>query len=127
VFKAIRSQEVLTLHRDYFRLSKTAGTSCLRIGAQTLRSPKSWQISVEMLLKKSGSQSPLEKFRHMLKHIAKHDHLPDYRVVYNEDTDIVTFHNRESWWENIPCPRMARRCRPCPPRLTRKAEPQHRL
>jgi hypothetical protein len=46
----------------------------------------------------------MNKFRHMLKHIAKHDHLPDYRVTFHEETDQVVFHNRESWWENTPLP-----------------------
>jgi hypothetical protein len=104
VFKAIRSQEVLTLHRDYFRLSKPLERRVYELARKHCGRQKSWHISVEMLLKKSGSQSPLEKFRHMLKHIAKHDHLPDYRVSYSEETDNVTFHNRESWWENLPVP-----------------------
>ncbi len=57
---------------------------------------------MEILLKKSGSQSPINKFRHMLKHIAKHDHLPDYRVTFSDETDQVTFYNRGSWWEKTP-------------------------
>jgi hypothetical protein len=40
----------------------------------------------------------------MVKNIAKHDHLPDYRVAYNDDSDQVTFYNRESWWEEAPVP-----------------------
>ena len=59
---------------------------------------------LEMLLKKSGSQSPTKRFRQMVKHIARHDHLPDYRVTFDEETDKVTFYNRESWWDNRPLP-----------------------
>jgi hypothetical protein len=40
----------------------------------------------------------------MVKHIAKHDHLPDYRVTFDEEADQVTFHNRESWWDKSPLP-----------------------
>ena len=36
----------------------------------------------------------------MLKHITKHDHLPDYRVTFDESADQVTFHNRELWQNN---------------------------
>jgi plasmid replication initiation protein len=104
VFKAIRSQEVLTLHRDYFRLSKPLERRVYELARKHCGRQKSWNISIEVLLKKSGSQSSIEKFRHMLKHIAKHDHLPDYRVVYNDDTDNVTFYNRERWWEEKPTP-----------------------
>jgi hypothetical protein len=61
-----------------------------------------WKISLDLLLKKCGSHSPINRFRHMLKHIAKHDHLPDYHVTLDEDGDQVVFHNRESWWEAHP-------------------------
>jgi hypothetical protein len=40
----------------------------------------------------------------MLKHIAKHDHLPDYRVVLTEENDMVTFYNRDSWGKYTPLP-----------------------
>jgi hypothetical protein len=104
VFNAIRSQEVLTLHPDYFRLGKPLERRVYELARKHCGRQSTWQISVETLLKKSGSQSPTNKFRHMLKHIAKHDHLPDYRVTFNEETDQVMFHNRESWWESTPLP-----------------------
>ena len=40
----------------------------------------------------------------MVKHIAEHDHLPDYRVAFDEETDLVMFHNRDRWWVNAPLP-----------------------
>lgn len=40
----------------------------------------------------------------MVKHIAMHDHLPDYRLVFNEAKDNVTFYNRERWWQDTPLP-----------------------
>jgi plasmid replication initiation protein len=104
VFNAIRSQEVLTLHRDYFRLGKPLERRIYELARKHCGRQKSWTISLEILLKKSGSQSPMKLFRQMVKHIAKHDHLPDYRVAYSEETDQVTFYNRESWWENAPLP-----------------------
>lgn len=104
VLNAIRSQEVLTLHPDYFRLSRPLERRVYELARKHCGRQKSWQISVEILLKKSGSQSPINKFRHMLKHIARHDHLPDYRVVFTEDNDMVTFHNRDSWGKHTPLP-----------------------
>jgi hypothetical protein len=104
VFNAIKNEEVLTLNRDYFRLGRPLERRVYELARKHCGRQKSWRISVELLLKKSGSQSPTNKFRHMLKNIAKHDHLPDYRVSFDEATDLVTFHNRESWWENAPLP-----------------------
>jgi len=36
----------------------------------------------------------MKRFRQMVKHIAMHDHLPDYRVTFDEGTDQATFYNR---------------------------------
>jgi hypothetical protein len=104
VFNAIRSQEVLTLHPDYFRLGKPLERRVYELARKHCGRQKSWSVSLEILLKKSGSQSPMKLFRQMLKHIVKHDHLPDYRVTFDEAGDLVTFYNRESWWENTPLP-----------------------
>jgi plasmid replication initiation protein len=104
VFNAIRSQEVLTLNRDYFRLGKPLERRVYELARKHCGRQAKWSISLEILLKKSGSQSPMKRFRQMMKHVAKHDHLPDYRVTYNEETDQVTFYNRESWWQNVPLP-----------------------
>jgi plasmid replication initiation protein len=104
VFNAIKSQEVLTLHPDYFRLRKPLERRIYEIARKHCGRQKTWTISVEVLLKKSGSQSPIKHFRYMVKHIAKYDHLPDYHVEFNEEADQIIFRNRESWWENAPLP-----------------------
>jgi plasmid replication initiation protein len=102
VFNAIRSQEVLTLHPDYFRLGKPLERRVYELARKHCGRQSAWQISVETLHKKSGSQSPVKHFRQMLKHIVKHDHLPDYRVTFSEDADMVTFYNRDSWGKPLP-------------------------
>jgi hypothetical protein len=104
VFNAIQGQEVLTLHPDYFRLGKPLERRVYELARKHCGRQKTWTISLDTLLKKSGSQSVITRFRQMVKHIAKHDHLPDYRLVFNEETDQVTFYNRESWWDNAPLP-----------------------
>jgi len=104
VFNAIRGQEVLTLHPDYFRLGKPLERRVYELARKHCGRQASWAISMEVLLKKSGSQSPIKRFRQMVKHIAQHDHLPDYRVIFDEESDNVTFYNRESWWDKAPLP-----------------------
>jgi predicted nucleic acid-binding protein len=104
VFNAIRSQEVLTLHPDYFRLGKPLERRVYELARKHCGRQRSWQISLELLFKKSGSRGISRRFRAMVKNIAKHDHLPDYRVAFNDETDQVTFYNRESWWEETPKP-----------------------
>jgi hypothetical protein len=104
VFNAIRGQEVLTLHRDYFRLGKPLERRIYELARKHCGRQSNWQISVETLHKKAGSQSTIKRFRQHVREIAKHDHLPDYRLTFDETSDQVQFFNRESWWANAPLP-----------------------
>lgn len=80
VFSAIRSNEVLTLHPDYFRLRKPLERRVYELARKHCGNQSQWTISLEKLLKKSGSQSPLKRFKQMINGLEKHNHLPDYRV-----------------------------------------------
>ena len=92
VFRAIHAQEVLTLHRDYFRLRKPIERRVYELARKHCGQQKSWKISLELLLKKTGSQSPEKRFRQMIRHLVEHDHLPDYHVTMEDD--MVAFTNR---------------------------------
>src|SRR5579862_5456545 len=104
VFNAIRGQEVLTLHRDYFRLGKPLERRVYELARKHCGRQTTWQISLEILLKKSGSQSSMKRFRQHVKEIASHDHLPDYRLAFDEETDQVHFFNRDGSWVERPLP-----------------------
>jgi len=99
VFDAIRNDAVLTLNRDYFRLRKPIERRTYEIARKHCGKQNEWTISLSLLHKKSGSQSPLKKFRMNIKNIAKYNHLPDYTLTYNDDSDNVTFKNRVKWWD----------------------------
>lgn len=94
IFNAIKAQEVLTLHRDYFRLRKPLERRIYEIARKYCGRQDSWKVGLSLLLKKCGSQSPEKKFRLMVKHLTTHNHLPDYYVDYNKETDMVIFTNR---------------------------------
>jgi len=100
VFHAIKANEVLTLHRDYFRLRKPIERRIYEVGRKHCGKQAKWSISLGLLHKKSGSQSLLKKFRFTIKDIVKNNHLPDYYLELDEKKDLVTFLNREKWWEN---------------------------
>lgn len=100
VFNAIRNNEVLTLNRDYFRLRKPIERRIYELARKHCGQQKQWSVGLEVLHKKSGSQSQLKKFRLNIKNLVKHDHLPDYTLEYDETVDKVTFHNREQWWQD---------------------------
>lgn len=94
VFSAIQAQEVLTLHRDYFRLRKPLERRVYEIARKHCGQQDSWKIGLPLLLKKTGSQSPEKKFRLMIRNLAEHNHLPDYEVSFEDKADMVTFTNR---------------------------------
>jgi plasmid replication initiation protein len=104
VFNAIRGQEVLTLHRDYFRLGKPLERRVYELARKHCGRQTTWQISIETLLKKSGSQSSIKRFRQHVKEIALHDHLLDYRLIFDEEADVVIFTNRDGKWVERPLP-----------------------
>ncbi|MCB1810895.1 MAG: replication initiator protein A, partial [Candidatus Competibacteraceae bacterium] len=96
VFNAINAQEVLTLHRDYFRLKKPIERRLYELARKHCGQQDSWSCSVTLLHKKSGSRSSLKEFRRAIRHLAQHDHLPDYGVAFDEEMDKVIFSNRGS-------------------------------
>lgn len=103
VFNAIRSKEVLTLHRDYFRLRRPIERRIYELGRKHCGKKDEWRISLDLLQKKCGSGSTLREFRRMVKEIVARDevyhHMPDYALAYEESpdgekSDIIVFRNR---------------------------------
>jgi plasmid replication initiation protein len=93
VFRSIKAKEVLTLHRDYFRLRKPIERRVYEIARKHCGKQDRWKISLEMLKLKCGSRAPTKGFRHDVRQLARGDHLPDYRVTLDDD-DFVTFESR---------------------------------
>ena len=99
VFNAIRHHEVLTLHRDYFRLRKPLERRIYEIARKHCGKKAEWKISLELLQKKCGSASTEKEFRRLVSKIVEEDqrfqHMPDYSVTL-ESGDMVVFRNRGS-------------------------------
>ena len=58
LFRAVLSKSVLTLSRDYFRLRKPLERRIYELARKHCGKQPEWRVSVEVLLKKSGSASP---------------------------------------------------------------------
>ena len=84
VFNAIRSNEVLTLHRDYFRLRKPLERRIYELARKHCGSKGEWRIGLELLQKKCGSTSTTREFKRLVLGIAasdaEHNHMPDYAI-----------------------------------------------
>ncbi|QDT07472.1 Replication initiator protein A [Rubripirellula lacrimiformis] len=104
VFNAIRSREVLTLHRDYFRLRRPIERRLYELGRKHCGRQREWRISLDLLRKKCGSGSTLKEFKRLIGKVIsddeKNNHMPDYRIRFDDQStsraDIVIFESRGS-------------------------------
>src|ERR1039457_4785650 len=94
VYRIIQGSEVLTLSRDYFRLRKPIDRRGYELARKHCGEQDEWKISLELLHKKTGASSHAREFKSMIRELALHDHLPDYRVSLEDD--MVIFKNRMS-------------------------------
>ncbi|MTJ05152.1 MAG: replication initiator protein A [Sediminimonas qiaohouensis] len=96
VFNAIQAHEVLTLHRNYFRLRKPLERRIYEIARKHCGSKKEWKISLSALQEKCGSASTSREFKRLVCNIVEqdeaHNHIPDYAVRL--DGDMVLVMNR---------------------------------
>ncbi|MEM6390180.1 MAG: replication initiator protein A [Pseudomonadota bacterium] len=90
LFRAVCAKSVLTLNRAYFDLRKPLERRLYELARKHCGRQPSWQISLEVLLKKSGSTSPRRVFRAMVREIIKADGLPDYHIA-EEEGDLIRF------------------------------------
>ncbi|MBY4895371.1 replication initiator protein A [Rhodobacteraceae bacterium N5(2021)] len=88
LYNAVLSKSVLTLSREYFSLRKPLERRLYEIARKHCGAQPAWQVSVAVLAKKSGSNSPIRVFRAMLREIIKSDRLPDYELV-EEPGDLI--------------------------------------
>jgi hypothetical protein len=103
VFNAINAREVLTLHRNYFRLRKPLERRLYEIARKHCGQSLEWRIGFQKLKAKCGSYSTDKEFRRLLLNIIAEDkahaHIPDYDIAMEED--LVIFRSRGS----VPVPR----------------------
>ncbi len=104
VFNAIHAKEVLTIHRQYFRLRKPLERRIYEIGRKHCGRQDEWKVSLEVLQRKCGSSSSKREFRRLITSIVKqdelHNHMPDYAIRFEKD--FVIFINRRTMDEIEP-------------------------
>lgn len=98
VFNAIQHNEVLTLHRDYFRLRKPLERRIYELARKHCGQKSEWKIGLERLQQKCGSSSTLKEFRRLVTNIVtqdqQFDHMPDYSVRLEDE--MVIFDKRRT-------------------------------
>lgn len=95
LFRAVLSKSVLTLSRDYFRLRKPLERRIYELTRKHCGRQSAWTISVETLLKKSGSASPRRVFRKMVRDMIEAQPLPDY-AMEELPGDLIRFSQKHA-------------------------------
>ena len=94
LYRAVMAKSVLTLSRDYFRLRKPLERRIYELARKHCGRQPEWRVSIETLLKKSGSASPRRVFRKMIRDMIVADHLPEYHLAEEPD-DILCVTRRD--------------------------------
>ncbi|MCG6902276.1 MAG: replication initiator protein A [Rhodobacter sp.] len=106
LYRAVLDRSVLTLSRDYFRLRRPLERRIYELARKHCGRQPAWRVSVDTLLKKSGSGSPRRVFRAMLREIIAAGHLPDY-TLEEEPGDIIRVTPRAAVVEGADAPRLS--------------------
>ena len=94
MYRAVLAEEVLTLHRDYFRLGSPIDRRLYELARKHCGLQQEWRIGLTLLQKKTGSRSSLREFREAIRERSESDHIPEYRVGLDVETDQVVFRRR---------------------------------
>jgi plasmid replication initiation protein len=94
-YNSIIGKEVLTIHRDYFKLGKPIERRLYEIARKHCGSSPQWEIRLDKLMEKTGSTDTLRKFKLRIKEIAQENTLPDYSFEIDKN-DKVTFFQKSS-------------------------------
>jgi plasmid replication initiation protein len=90
LYRAVLGKSVLTLSREYFRLRKPLERRVYELARKHCGRQASWTVSVDTLLKKSGSASPRRVFRKMVRDMIGAATLPDYDMA-EMPGDLIRF------------------------------------
>ena len=88
IYQAVLNRSILTLNRDYFTLRKPLERRLYELARKHCGQQRFWRVSLETLLKKTGSASPRRVFRAMVREVMRKDNLPDYSFT-EEPGDIL--------------------------------------
>ncbi len=101
LYRAVLSKSVLTLSRDYFRLRKPLERRVYELARKHCGRQAGWSVSVDTLLKKSGSASPRRVFRKMVRDMIAAGTLPDYHME-ELPGDLIRFTPKNRVLEGAP-------------------------
>ena len=96
LFNAVQAHEVLTIHRNYFRLRKPLERRLYELARKHCGNQAAWTIGLELLREKCSAHSHIRAFRSQVLEIINADTLPEYRMTYDREKDQVMFYTKST-------------------------------
>lgn len=84
LYRAALDFDILTLHPDYFSLGQALERRLYELARKHCGDKAWWEISLPLLLEKTGSSQRPSRFKQEIKEIIGRDSLPDYRLFIDE-------------------------------------------
>jgi plasmid replication initiation protein len=106
LYNAVAGFEVLTLHRNYFRLRKPMERRIYELARKHCGSHEKWTVRLQTLKKKIGTTAPLKKFRFNVRKLVEMNHLPDYKISLVDDVATFTSRRTSAREGNVRLPRL---------------------
>ena len=94
LFNAVQAHEVLTIHRNYFRLRKPLERRLYELARKHCGRQAIWTIGLELLQSKCGSKATPKEFKRSLIEIIKAALLPEYRLEIVDNK--VVFYTKDN-------------------------------
>lgn len=90
LFRSVCEGSVRKLNQDYFRLRSGIDRRIYQIASACLESGED-VLEISELQKRAGSTSVYRSFKHTIKILAENNYLPDFDVVYDENSESIRF------------------------------------
>lgn len=94
LYQALHKKKMLKISPDYFRIRKAIDRRIYEIARKHCGNQSEFTVYLEKLHLKTGSSANKAEFKRMLKNLAKDNDLPDYKIRYDTERDMVIFNNR---------------------------------
>jgi len=95
LYRAVETNQVLSISRDYFRLRKPLDRRLYEVVRKHCGRAPSWSITIPNLHQKAGTSDTVRKFRMKVQSLAAADELPDYALTYDHDRDVLVAYRRD--------------------------------
>ena len=95
LYRSVESKQIKTISPYYFNIRKPLDRRIYELCAKHCGNQPKWSVSLEILHKKSGSTASLREFRRAVRKLVESNSLPDYKINFDAERDMVNIENRD--------------------------------